>query len=224
MPEILQVKTKVPHPRRTLAEILGFILHSTGDKDEGKIVDYYVNSSKGVCPHGMINYAGLIREFCPIERVAYHTGYGEADDPDDQQQALYRQGLDVWTRRINKAPWKLKDPYSGYEDWKRRWPGLASPLDLVFGDRPNRRSIGIELQEPTDDMARRTPDHFTDAQYESLAWLIRRYHGAIGAPFPLDAAHVVDHYSCTPISRAKKSGGWDIGQRFNWARLFKSLA
>lgn len=221
--EITTVATRVAHPRRQLDSIVGYILHATGEKNEQKIVDYYVDSSDGVCPHAMINYKGLIREFCPTDRTAYHTGYGKADDPADQQQNLYRQGWEVWSRRIRRAPWKLPESYKGYAEWRGRWPALDSPLDLVFGDKPNGRSIGIELQTPTDAMAKRCPDHYTDAQYSACAWLIKRYHARIGEPFPLDAAHVVGHSDVTPISRCKDGGGYDPGP-LNWRRLFALLA
>lgn len=216
--EIKRAQTRVGHPRRDVADIVGHILHTTGDKDEAKILNYYATSSEGICPHYFVNYTGDVYQFCDLDRVAYHAGYGKADLGDGQAE-LYAAGLDVWTRRINRAPWKLDEPSPIYDWWKTRWPGLASPLDLPFGDKPNRRSVGIELQEPTDEMSDVTPDHFTDAQYARAAELVLSSRASLRMSAPLDARHVVGHSDVTPISRSNKRGGWDPGPRFNWARF-----
>ena len=72
----------------------------------------------------------------------------------------------------------------------------------------NTRWLGVELTQP------RITDPFSEAQYESLAALLKEWASAYG--FPLDRAHLVAH---SEINRQKS----DPGPLFDWDKLMGLL-
>ena len=200
------------HPRRNVP-VVSVVVHTTGDTDLAKVIHYYTTSSQGICPHYVIDLDGNVHQFVDEDHVAYHAGYG--GEGADNQETLYRKGWDVWSRRINRAPWVLPDPYAGYAGWRVRWPGLNSPLELPLGEAPNGGSVGIELLSPK----HRLPAVVTEGQYAAVAELARGVAERHGIPW--DHLHVVGHEDCNPIARSDLHGGWDPGvsRGFDWSRV-----
>lgn len=211
---IIDKPCKHPHPKRH-HPIVGHIIHTTGDTDLDKIIDWYQNGSSGIGPHYMISYDGTIYKFVDESECAYHAGYG--GEGDDSQVKLYSQGKNVWLNRINKEPWTLPEAFDGYTTWQTRWPNLSSPLELVVDGHPNDTSIGIELQEPIHHL----PDKFFDAQYDSLVELLKDSAARNG--LLLDRQHILGHYDVNPIARSGKDGDRDPGEAFKWDRLLAAL-
>ena len=216
--KIVQLPSKVGHRGRR-KPLVCHIIHTTGDTDHDKIVRYYQadgTNHQGIGPHYYIAYDGTIYQFVPESEVAYHAGY--TGDGDDNQKAIYEKGREVWTRRINEAPWILKTPFVGYNTWFQRWGDEhQSPLTLVTAGAPNDSSIGIEIQEPE----HRQPEKFFDAQYISLIELLKTSAARNG--LLLDRKHVLGHYDVNPIVRAGKDGDRDPGEAFNWQRVLSTL-
>lgn len=211
----IRIPTNYRHPQRR-APLTIVVIHTTGETDEEAIVRYYSKNDKGIGPHYFIPYDGRVIHLVEEDRAAFHCGY--TGDGKDNQRALYEQGMDVWTKRINEAPWILSEPFVGYETWKRRWPGRQSPLELLCGHSPNHSSIGIEVQEPE----HRQPEKFFDAQYTALAELLKDISARQG--IVLDRDHVLGHYDVNPIVRCGKDGDRDPGEKFNWDRLLQLCA
>lgn len=213
LPNMQLVKNLSPvkRPRRD-KPITCQVVHTTGDTDLEKIVRYYL---KTIGPHFLIDYDGTITQFVETDRVAWHCGF-QGDGPDNEGE-LYEKGWEVWSRRIDKSPWKVEDPYPGYETWRKRWPDFQSPIELVSGRYPNFVSIGIEVREPE----RRQPAKFFDAQYEALAELLK--FNAANHQLILDRDHVLGHYDVNPIARCGPEGDRDPGEAFDWARIQSML-
>lgn len=186
-----------------------FVIHTTGDTDGEAVHRYY--SRGGISPHAMIDLDGVIFEYVPTDRIAYHCGYKS-----DSVPALrYKDG--TWRRYVRgkgDVYTKQDQDYSGYETWDARWGFSArSPQDLITGARPNARSIGIECLASH----HIPPECFTDAQYESLAAYLRTQAARYG--IPLNRQHVLGHYDVNPLARCNRNGDTDPGGNFNWQRL-----
>ncbi len=195
------------------------ILHTTGETDLDKILDWYTdergNNDKGVAPHYMVETVGTVRRIVPDDRVAYHCKIepGEA--------YLYGLGYRAWSTWVwkNEQPVRIGSEYSGYHQWRDMWHvrGLESPLDLVTGRTPNALSIGIELQQPVSPGS----DVFTDEQYEALSELLVDLWTRLG--ISLDREHVLGHYDCSPMRRSGPEGSRDPGRNFNYLRVWDAV-
>lgn len=197
--------------RRKLSErtqpIVADVVHTTGDTDLDKILRFYLRSD-GLQPHYVIAVGGTIYRTAWEEQVAYHCKIEPAE------ARLYQLGYEEWSNWVwrSERPQRVDAPFPGYAQWRATWPGLRSPLDLITGEHPNSRSIGIELQQPV----KPGPDIFTDDQYASLRALLADIHSRRGGT--LDRQHVLGHYDCSPMRRSTSAGGWDPGVKFNWTR------
>lgn len=197
-------QTKYKHNIRKL-DINCFILHNTGSVNADKVDKYYIENSEGVCPHFLILRSGRINQYVDLDKTAYHVGFS------DTQKKLYSRGKDVWPLFWNNTT--LPCPYVGYDQWFARWPQLQSPLELPSSDRPNSRSIGIELLSEGGDC--------TDEQYEALQELILKTSEDI--QLDINSNNVYGHYDANPIARVNKYGSTDPGKGFDWDRVYKSL-
>lgn len=206
--------------RRTLPtrvnDPIAVIIHATGETDHDKILKWY-RSEKGLSPHWYIDKAGIAHHIVDENKIAYHTAIFE------YEANAYRQGFESWSK------WTVKDDEItkvtesanklAYRQWKERWPGLDSPLDLPMCTtaKPNHLSIGIELQSPH---APFPGFIFGDAQYEAcrqLVWLISRRWG-----IKRDKMHIVGHSDCSPMRRWNRYGMSDPGWGFDFDRIIDS--
>jgi len=207
---LTKTPTKRVLPRRP-GKASAVVVHTTGDTDLAKILRFYL-SSDGYQPHYLIDKTGLIHQFVEEDHVAYHAKIGV------NEAALYAQGWLAWSRQVKTGSDRFRDAgavYSGYLSWRKRWPSLRSPLDLVTGRHPNYTSIGIELQQPFDKEL--TPDIFLNPQYSALLELLTDISNR--TKIPIDKTHVLGHYDCSPMNRSTSRGGWDPGEKFNWTRI-----
>lgn len=185
------------------------VVHGTGATDIKSILRYYTHSTSGIGPHWLIDYDGVRHHFVDESEVAYHAGHGSGDaDHRDE----YKAGLATWTR-VLKEGGVATAPDQRYTFWRKRWPGAQGPQDLACGLEPNVRSVGVELQSPK----RRQPRGYYDAQYASLADLLREAAQRHG--FPLDRAHILGHEDVNPIARCTARGPYDPGLAFDWDGL-----
>lgn len=214
--KFIDTPTRHTLPKR-LKPPAAIVLHTTGETDLDKIVDWYTdklgNNTDAVAPHYMISVLGSVRRIVPEDRVAYHCKIAP------EEAYLYRLGYDVWSTwlwREGRPPVRSGQEYSGYVQWRDNWRarGLQSPLELVTGARPNTASVGIEIQQPVSP----SPDVFTDEQYDALAELLVDLW--VRLRIPLDREHVLGHYDCSPMRRCDKRGSTDPGRNFNYPRLW----
>jgi N-acetyl-anhydromuramyl-L-alanine amidase AmpD len=210
---LINFPTKRQLPRRVLP-ISAVVIHTTGDTDLDAILRFY-SSTDGYQPHYFIDTAGTVRRIASEDHVAYHAAIYATE------AAAYQQGFTHWSTLswddATKEPKSFGGSFPGYATWKTTWlnDSTSSPLDLVTRGHPNAVSIGIELQQPTDDET--TPDIFTDAQYDALTELVADVCSR--NQVPLDRHHLLGHYDVSPMRRSTSHGGWDPGERFNWNRL-----
>jgi len=197
-------KTKYKHPSRKL-DINCIIIHSTGSTNLDKVDKYYTDNEHGVCPHFLILRSGRINQYIDLDHTAYHVGFSDA------QKKLYQQGKAKWTLFWNDTT--LPCPYIGYDEWFARWSNYQSPLELPSGDRPNSRSIGIEMLSEG--------GNCTDEQYLALQELLLKT--AEDIQLEISPNNVYGHYDANPIARVNKHGGTDPGKLFDWNRLYQSL-
>lgn len=96
-----------------------------------------------------------------------------------------------------------------------------SPLSLVnqLGGNANEYSVSIECEG----YYAKTNGKLTDAQMESLVWLIQYIQGEVKRIYkqeiPTDRQHIVGHYEITPVTRPNCPG-----QSFQWDALMAALA
>jgi N-acetyl-anhydromuramyl-L-alanine amidase AmpD len=203
---------------------LAFVIHTTGDTEWSKIIRFYT-SADGLGPHYAIEVNGTVHQIVDEDVVAFHTAIFAAD------KTHFQQGYQHWSRvRVGKQTvngqeqtvyTETDQELSNYRTWRDTWhtQGLESPLDLVTGAAPNNVSVGIELEQT--EGTEKTPDIFTDAQYEALIRLVADIAARQG--IQVDRDHLLGHYDCDPYSRSNSSGGWDPGERFNWTRLIDGV-
>jgi N-acetyl-anhydromuramyl-L-alanine amidase AmpD len=210
---IIDTPTKRVLPVRSTPPV-AFVVHTTGETDLDNILAFYTDLD-GYQPHYMIETIGTVRRIVADDLVAYHAKIDKAE------AGLYRLGWANWSQWDwhDGAPRHLGQEFTGYRTWRDTWrpKGIGSPLDLVTGDHPNNRSIGIELQQPTDP----GPLVFTEDQYKALAELLRDAGGRLGVR--LDREHVLGHYDVSPMRRSTFRGGWDPGELFSYNHLFDLL-
>lgn len=216
MPDVLKIEdhlTKRDLPERQ-SKVLAAIIHTTGDTDIKKILAFYT-AADGLGPHYMIGLDGLIYRIADESRVAYHC----VIKPEEAR--LYSQGWSTWCEYVWKEEQAVHtgQQATNYREWRDSWfsRGLQSPLNLVTGAHPNSVSVGIELQQPE----KPGKDIFTDAQYASLAGLLKAVSARHG--FKLDRQHLLGHYDCSPMRRSTAAGSWDPGRNFSFNRLFDLL-
>jgi len=142
---------------------------------------------------------------------------------EDAEVRLYRQGYQVWSEWIWNSgnPKHLGHEFTGYRYWRDEWRGrgINSPLDLVTKDRPNHRSIGIEIQSPPDEL--RTAQIFTDEQYNVLSELVSDV--CKRNRIPVRREFVLGHQDVTPLRRCNARGGYDPGVNFSFNRLWDAI-
>ena len=190
-------------PKRSLSEINSIIIHTTGygpglkrinvlnKNNLAKVGDAYAYRMANVLKykgHFLIDHVGVIYQFIPLDEVAWHTGSSKR-------------------RRLKKA--------QPYEWWSDRWPELKNPTELPSWEKrsPNKVSVGIDLLAHGNGAV--TPE-YTDAQYESLAKLIKALCRDLS--IPTARANIVGHEDVDPISRGNRRAGWDPGD-FDYDRL-----
>lgn len=207
---ILDFPTRRQLPLRKRAAV-AFVVHNTGETDLDKILKFY-SAEDGYQPHFFVETTGTIRRIVAEDHVAWHAKIDEAE------ARLYMLGYGTWSQWSwnNEQPFHLGYEFPGYFEWRTSWrsQGVQSPIGLVTGQYPNATSIGIELQKPI----LVTPDIFTDAQYEALAWLLVEEGHRL--QIPIDRQHVLGHYDVSPMRRCNSTGNWDPGFAFRWNRLW----
>ena len=120
--------------------------------------------------------------------------------------------------------WESKISHHAREEWKKRWPKLTSPIDLLpKGETsPNQCYIGIELI-PSHSLIRDSSQGyglFTNAQYQVVNQLYRDMLDRYATTLLL-----VGHEDLNPIERSDNQGGWDPGairqepRYFDWSRV-----
>tara|TARA_Y100000310_G_scaffold300835_1_gene336817 strand:+ start:1594 stop:2367 length:774 start_codon:yes stop_codon:yes gene_type:complete len=193
--------------KRSLSKINSIIVHTTGygvglkrikERNEGDLVaigSVYAKRMAGILKykgHFLIDHVGVIYHLIPLGEVAWHTGSG-----------------------IRK---KLKtEKPRGW--WARRWKNLDNPTKLPSWkeNSPNKVSVGIDLLAHGNGAIVKG---YTDAQYESLARLVKALCEDLD--IPVEREYIVGHEDVDPISRGNKKAGWDPG-KFDYNKLL-SLA
>lgn len=211
MLNIIDTPTRRSLPERMRPPVCA-IVHGSGQTDLDACLAFYTSAS-GLQPHYLITATGSIRRIVDERRIAYHAALKPLE------VEIYSRGWEVWSRHVwsDERAVDLGVEQPRYRSWRDQWRrtvATQSPLDLITGDRPNLRSVGIEVQsldEPTREV-------FEPQQYEALAELLRDVCGRW--KIPLDREHVLGHYDVSPLRRANAGGNYDPGERFNWARLW----
>jgi N-acetyl-anhydromuramyl-L-alanine amidase AmpD len=196
-----------------MGPVRAIVIHASGETDLDKCLDWYTDAkgsnTKAIAPHYLVTATGTIRRIVDEKRVAYHAGL------DPAEVALYRKGWATWSR----FEWRGRGPvdaggeFAGYATWRRTWPRLDSPLELITGAKPNATSIGIEVQS----LSKPTAEVFAPEQYialiELLDGLCARHKVA------RDRAHILGHYDVSPLRRSRSTGSFDPGEHFDWRRV-----
>lgn len=212
-PQFIDTSTRRVLPVR-VGKPVACVIHTTGETDLDKILRFYQDED-GLQPHYMIEIGGTVRRIVGEDHIAYHCKI------DPHEARLYSMGPETWRTWDwhNDAPRHLGIEATNYAEWFRTWEpaGLKSPLELVTGDHPNSKSVGIELQQPSEP----TKDIFTDEQYSSLAFLLNDVAERNG--IAISRSTVLGHYDCSPMRRSTARGNWDPGAGFNWMRLWDEL-
>jgi N-acetyl-anhydromuramyl-L-alanine amidase AmpD len=200
-------------PKRLGAPLCA-VIHQTGEPSLARCLAWYTHPA-GDCPNVLIDTSGKAYRIVPDDTIAYHCGIKITE------MQMYLRGWSEWSRWTwhNDRPRLFGDPYPGYASWRDTWraQGLESPLDLLTGDRPNRRSLGVELLTPS----RPLRDGFTDEQYRTLADLLVEWAGTW--KLRLARGPVLFHSDVSPMRRCNVNGPWDPGQAFNLLRVWDLL-
>lgn len=148
----------------------------------------------------------------PDNLVAYHAGVSKA------RLALYRVGYDIWARHILQGG-NLVDTgrvQARYGDWRARWPGADSPLDLLPGFERGVNAITLSA-----DLLAPEPGHaHADLQCRWMASLVGELlerHGLSPSK-----GTVLRHSDVDPLTRSSPRGGWDPPQNA-FARVCDAL-
>ncbi len=213
--DILEYPTQRVLPARQ-EPIAAVVIHTTGETDLDRILKFYTDPL-GLQPHFLVEVTGTIRRIVKESLVAYHAKI------EDDEARKYVLGYEGWSHYVwsGTSAFDFGSEYPGYREWRDKWVsgGKQSPIDLVTGRHPNACSIGIELQQPTDDL--KTADIFLDVQYEQLASLLADIWQR--QKIPLTHETVLGHYDVSPMRRCTVHGSWDPGQNFAWNRLWDLL-
>ena len=210
-------RTQRDLPARSKA-VQALIIHTTGSGIIGKALkanadplDYaaaYYARPKSYASHYLVGYDGTIVGTVPENVTAYHAGVGKS------RRRLYAKGSDHWRRFVAKGR-ELVDTgqiQSRYDDWAERWPGKASPLDLIDGASVNSVSIGIDLLAPLP--GERHPTTQIMWARALVIDLVDRYDlgtvaGSLVEELEIPKTAILRHADVDPISRSSKRGGWD---------------
>jgi len=231
------------------------VFHTTGSGkvveglDKGRdpnlfLPDYY-DEPGADGPHECITYEGfaalvpgadhadadawVIRE---EEDFAPHAGIGMS------AIELYRKGFDVWSKYTWDAKNKTLVPHSTtlerYQTWRKRFPNLQSPLDLLPKGvvNPNECSYSWEMIQP---VAKKPGGGwktvgFTPRMHDVAAWRAMERVSHYHLPRDLEALHlqIVGHEDLHPIVRTDDWGPWDPGagprKLWDWDLFFARLA
>ncbi len=192
------------------------MLHTTGSSNLKDILNFY-HDVDGYQPHYLIAYDGSIYRIVNEKYVAYHAKIEE------HEAKLYSLGFVEWSSWVySNGNYICKNSfYPGYVEWKKRWyDRFQSPLDLVTGSSPNRRSIGVEIQQTVYPMPLQI---FTDAQYQACAELVNDICARNRIVVSKDT--VVSHSDLSPMRRCTARGPWDLPTPgFGWERLFQLIS
>ena len=189
--------------QRSLSKINSIIIHTTGygaglkrlkekyGDDLATIGDAYALRMANILKykgHFLIDHVGVIYHLIPLVEVAWHTGSSK--------------------RKKLKTEWR-------HSWWTERWEGISNPTELPSweGGSPNKVSVGIDLLAHGGGAIVKG---YTDAQYESLAVLVRALCADLN--IPIERKYIVGHEDVDPISRGNKRAGWDPGA-FDYNRL-----
>jgi N-acetyl-anhydromuramyl-L-alanine amidase AmpD len=210
------------------------VLHVTGT-DKLASVKHIFLAKNSVSAHYLIDKAGLVYQFVPEDRRAWHAGI------DSGSRALYRRPGQAWRRYLKYFSW-----YKGYpsesvfvdadlrpvwdkseavfvarsdsSDWPEynyftaRWSQAVVPIHFDVDADPNNYSIGIELLgygAKTSD-----PAVYTPAMYQSLDHLLEDISARRG--IPREKGRIVGHEDVHPVGRF----GWDPAPGFDWSRVW----
>lgn len=210
-------RTKRDLPARR-KPVVAVVMHTTGSGIIGKALkanadplDYaaeYYARPQSYASHYLIGYDGTIVGTVPENLVAYHAGVSKG------RRKLYAKGLDHWRRFVAKGR-DLVDTgkvLSRYDDWRDRWPELASPLELIDGPSSNGVTIGVDLLAPLPGEKHPTTQ---------IMWaralvidLVDRYKlgtvtGSTTDELEIPKRAILRHADVDPLTRSSKRGGWD---------------
>ena len=189
--------------RRSLAKINSIIIHTTGygaglkrikEHNEGDLAtigSVYAKRMAGILKykgHFLVDHVGVAYHLIPLGEVAWHTG-------SSKRRKLKTEKLYGW--------------------WSRRWKNLDNPTKLPSwkGNSPNKVSVGIDLLAHGNGAI---TEGYTDAQYESLAKLVKALCEDLD--IPMEREYIVGHEDVDPLSRGNRVKGWDPG-KFDYDRL-----
>lgn len=210
------------------------VLHVTGTDKLASVKQTFL-AQNSVSAHYLIDKAGLIHQFVPEDRRAWHAGI------DANSRALYRRAGQAWQRYLKYFSWykgypagvvyldgDLKPvwdktesafvaradgaPWPEYGYFTARWGHAAGPVYFDVDPDPNNHSIGIELLGYGAKTA--DPATYTPAMYQSLDTLLQDICGRHG--IPRQKGRIVGHEDVHPVGRF----GWDPAPGFDWLRAW----
>ncbi len=166
--------------------------------------------------HYCIGWEGQIISLADEDEVIYHTGFSRK-----------RNEL----ARLSSINWRKECSAQYLRNWDKRWPGAKNPIDIFPGTSVNSKYIGIELVP-----VHKNSPWFVGRWPQESGFFTRQQHASARAlcmeigrrrNFPLHwrlSNRLISHEDVNPISRANRSGGWDIGvcrdePRFDWSWL-----
>lgn len=225
--------------RRGNAVVDRVVIHVTGTMDAKTILDRFTTPSGGASAHYLVMPDGLIHQFVPEEKRAFHSGINKTvRQLYDRRDGSWRQFkryfswhkgypadaifLDASLRVLapsQRASAMLVAPanrgeWADYAYFDRRWGRAPVPLGYTApGHDPNNNSIGIEFLSVGASTPRQ--DQYSSQMYEALGVLVgdicRRHR------LPVLRETVCGHEDVNPVER----WGWDPHQGFDWDRLFR---
>jgi len=215
------------------------VIHVTGTLDMKAIVNRFTTPSGGASAHYLVMPDGLVHQFVPEEKRAFHAGINKTvRQLYDRRDGSWRQFkryfswhkgypadaifLDSAMRVLvpsERASAVLVAPatrgeWPDFAYFDRRWGRAPVPLGYTAaGHDPNNNSIGIEILSIGASTPR--PDQYSNEMYAALGALIgdicRRHR------LPIQHETVCGHEDVNPVER----WGWDPHQGFDWDRLLK---
>lgn len=193
--------------------VFGVVIHTTGGGLPTKakvlgvaplfLAERIYGALGANAPHYCIGNDGAVIQVADEKRKMPHAGISAAD------RAEY----------LNRS-WSLRVGQNTLAMWRKRWPGIKSPLGLFPSRSVNEDYIGIECIP----LLLRQPDRslFTQEQYDALSELLRDIasrHGIV-----LTGPRLLGHEDLEPLARWTSRGGWDPGAlnsdpAFFWDRV-----
>lgn len=192
------------------------ILHTTGSGVDLEAARRTYRTGEAY-PHYLIGHDGQIYGFAGEDYKAAHAAWRP------WESAAFADGTwrSKWAR--DYADDVVPAAAGFYDWWDRRWPGLASPVELLeaaagAGATPNRASVGIELLD--------CKPEFTDEQYTACARLCLdvAIRWAIPIPSAIPAPQLLSHSDINPGRRSTARGPWDpTPTQLRWERLAAAI-